>query len=271
MSRVTVYHLTLPRRLPLIEESGLRTRADVSSLVGALGPFDQQAPGTYAHGKRVSAWLSIDHARSQVDTLGQGLVSFTVDPAKTLAASASQREAAEQAGDLASYWQSARPLRDWLADGTHPDDLEVHQNVPVRVKHVRLHAPLFVADDLGPYADLVLPVVDEDRLSAKALMHVLLAACAGDFDGAAFRAACACAWRDEPDSPTLIRELMETDPDKVASAVLAEHQATAPDAVAELRAVLDETRQWAEANGMEPGQGLLERSGDVLNSLGRPR
>lgn len=263
MARVTVHHLTPPSRLPLIEEQGLRTRADLSSLLGPPEGIDTVAPGTFAHGKRVSGWFAFDHARTRIDELGAGYVTYTVDPAKTLAAPASRREA----GELEAYWEGARPLKAWLVEDDVPEDLEVHQNVPVRVKHLSLHAPLFRDEDLGEYAPLVAAIADEDRLSSKALMHLAVIACDGDFDSVDFRAGCAFAWRDEPDPPRLMRELMETDPDKIASAVLAEHNATAPDLVARLREVLEETRQWSEENGLEAGQGLLSRMGVVLEEL----
>jgi hypothetical protein len=263
VARVTVYHLTRPRRLPMIEEEGLRTRADLSGLYGPPGALDQAAPGTFAHGKRVSAWLSLDHARSTVDDLGAGLVSFTVDPNKTLAAPASARAELEPA----AYWDACEPLQAWLDRDDVPADLEVHQNLPVRAKYLRLHAPLLHDDDLGDYAPLVAAVADEDRLSAKALMHLAVIAADADFDSPAFLAACALAWRDEPDPDRLARELMETDPDKVASAALAEHNGTAPAAVQVLRDVLDETREWAEQNGVDHGQGLFARTALVLDEL----
>jgi hypothetical protein len=263
VARVTLHHLTRPSRLPLIEEDGLRTRADLSSLLGPPEGIDLVAPGTYAHGKRVSGWLSADHARAQVGALGPGYVTYTVDPAKSLAVPASLREA----GDLEAYWEAARPLAAWLGDGEPPEDLEVHQNVPVRAKHVALRAPLLTDDDLGEYAPLVAAVADEDRLSAKALMHLAVIASDGDFESVDFLAGCALAWRDEPDSPRLTRELVETDPDKVASAALAEHNATVPELVARLRQVLEETREWAEENGVEPGQGMFSRTAAVLDEL----
>lgn len=262
MARVTVYHLTLPKRLPLIEEDGLRTRADLSSLYGPPGEFDVAAPGTYAHGKRVSGWTSLEYATRQVDELGGGLVSFSVDPAKTLANRASARD-----GDAAAYWSSARPLRDWLADGDLPEDLEIHQNLPVRVKYLRLHAPIVGAEQLGDYASLVAAVADEDRLSAKALMHLAILASDGDFDSPAFTAACALAWRDEPDPDNIVRELIEMDPDKVASAALAELGGASPDATLRLREVLDQTREWADENGMDHGQGMFARTAVILDEL----
>jgi hypothetical protein len=263
VARVTVYHLTRPRRLPMIEEEGLRTRADLSGLYGPPGELDQAAPGTFAHGKRVSAWLSLDHARTTVGELGAGLVSYTVDPNKTLAAPASARAELEPA----AYWEACEPLQAWLDRDEVPDDLEVHQNLPVRVKYLRLHAPLLTEEDLGDYAPLVAAVADEDRLSAKALMHLAVIASDADFDAPAFLAACALAWRDEPDPDRLARELMETDPDKVASAALAEHNSAAPAAVQVLRDALEETREWADQNGVEHGQGLFARTALVLDEL----
>lgn len=265
MRRVTLYHLTRPRCLPLIEEHGLRTRADLSGRYGPPGVLDQVAPGTYAHGKRVSGWLSEDYARTTVAQFGGGLVSWTVDPAKTLAAPASSR--GEEPDTAAGYWAAARPLRDWLADGDVPDDLEVHQNLPVRAKHVRLHAPILSDEDLGIYAPLVSAVADDDRLSAKALMHLAIVASDTDFDSEAFAAACALAWRDEPDAATLARELREVDPDKAASAALAEHGAQAPEAVAVLREALESTRQWADDNGLDHGSGVFARTSEILTVL----
>ncbi|MEX1177042.1 MAG: hypothetical protein WEB09_01145 [Nitriliruptor sp.] len=263
MARVTVHHLTPARNLPLIEEDGLRTRADLSGTLGPVGAFDQAAPGTYANGKRVSGWLSLEHARTTVAEHGPGHISYSVDPRKTLAAPASLRTS----GDAASYWEAARPLAEWQADGDVPDDLEVHTNVPVRAKYLQLHAPLVSEDDLGDYAPLVAAVADEDRLSAKALMHLAVIASDGDFDSPDFVAACAMAWRDEPDREDLVRELMETDPDKVASAALAEHGATAPEVTGKLRHVLDETREWADSQGIDHGRGLFARTAAVLDEL----
>jgi hypothetical protein len=259
--RVTLYHLTPPHRLPLIEEEGLRTRADLSSVLGDVGAFDRAAPGQFAHGKRVSGYLSLEHARSQVSEHGVGLVSYTVDPAKTLAAPATA------ADDPEAYWEQARPLAAWLADGDPPADLDVHVNVPVRAKYLHLHAPLVSDDDLGPYAPLVAEVADEDRLSAKALMHLAVIASEADFDSPAFLAGCALAWRDEPDPDGLVRELIETDADKVASAALAMYGAEASEAVDTLRATLEETRRWADENGLDHGRALFARTALVLDEL----
>ncbi len=263
MARVTLYHLTRPANLPSIEEEGLRTRADLSSRLGPPEGIDGVAPGVYAHGKRVSGWYDEGFARHQVAELGPGFVTYTVDPVKTLAVPASVR----LAGDLEAYWQASKPLRDWLAEDDVPEDLEVHQNVPVRAKHVTLRAPLVTDEDLGEYAPLVAAVADDDRLSAKALMHLAVIASDADFGSVDFLAGCALAWRDEPDPRGLVRELMETDPDKVASAALAEHNSLAPELVARLREVLEETRAWAEENGLEPGQGLFSRTAAVLDEL----
>ena len=260
MPRVTVYHLTPPRRLPLIEEEGLRTRADLSDRLGPPGELDQVAPGRYAHGKRVSAFLDADHATTRVADLGGGFVSYTVDPAKVLGVPGSA-----MADGPAAYWEQARPLTEWGDDA--PDDLEVHQNVPVRAKFLTIHAPIVGEDELGPYAPLVEAVADEDRLSAKALMHLAVIAGADDFTSPAFTAACALAWRDTPDPDGLIRELVETDPDKVASAALAEYGTVAPEATDELRGVLETTRQWADDNGVEHGRALFARTAIVLEEL----
>lgn len=263
MPRVTVYHCTPPRRLPLIEEEGLRTRVDLSDRLGPPGELDQAASGTFGHGKRVSAWLSLDEAERRVDELGAGLVSYSVDPAKAVAAPASVREAE----DPATYWSQTRPLREWLDEGEPPSDLEVHQNLPVRAKYLRLHAPRVGDEEMGEYAPLVAAVADTDRLSAKALMHLAVIDSAGDFEGAAFTAACALAWREEEDPESIVRELMEADPDKVASAALAEYGAQAADATNRLREVLEETRTWSEQNGLEHGRGLFARTAVILDDL----
>ncbi|MDP8960748.1 MAG: hypothetical protein M3N32_03905 [Actinomycetota bacterium] len=262
MSRVTVYHLTMPARLPLIEKEGLRTRADLSDRFGPPASEDAAAPGRYAHGRRVSAYLSFEHARSQTRKLGPGLVSFTVDPDKVLAIPGSSR-----GDDPAAYWSAGRPLKDWLDEATTPEDLEVHQNVPVRAKYVRIHPALLEQQDLGDYAPLVEAVADADRLSGKALMHLAIVASNGDFASPEFLAAVALAWRAEPDPESLVRELLETGADKVASAALAEYAARAPEAAQRLRDTLEQTRASAEEQGVEPSRGLLMRSSGVLEGL----
>lgn len=263
MARVTVYHCTPPRRLPLIEEEGLRTRVDLSDRLGPPGELDRAASGTFGHGKRVSGWLGQEEAERRIDELGAGLVSYSVDPAKAVAAPASLRESE----DPASYWAATRPLREWLDEGEPPADLEVHQNLPVRAKYLRLHAPRVTEEELGEYAPLVAAVADADRLSAKALMHLAIIDSDGDFDGPAFTAACALAWREEEDPEHMVRELMEADPDKVASAALAEYGAEATEATGRLREVLEETRTWSEQNGLERGRGLFARTAVVLEEL----
>jgi len=60
---------------------------------------------------------------------------------------------------------------------------------------------------------------------------------------------------------------VDMDPDKVASAALAEHGSQAPEVAAELRAALEATREWAEQQGMEPGQGLFARTAVILDEL----
>lgn len=263
MPRVRVHHLTPLRRLPLIEEEGLRTRADLSDRLGPIGALDERAPGTYGHGKRVSAYLELEHARSATDEHGPGLVSFSVDPGKALAAPASARAD----GDVERYWAAARPLKAWLDEGDTPRDLEVHQNVPVRAKFLSIHAPLVGADELGDYAPLVDAVADADRLSAKALMHLAVIASAGDFESNAFNAACALAWRDAPDPDDIVKELVELDADKIASAAVAEFGAESPEAAAELREALESTRLWADDNGLPHGRGILARTAFVLEQL----
>jgi hypothetical protein len=98
-------------------------------------------------------------------------------------------------------------------------------------------------------------------------MHLAVIASDGDFESAAFLAGCALAWRDEADPDRLARELMETDPDKVASAALAEHNSTAPAAAQVLRETLDETREWADQNGVDHGRGMFARTALVLDEL----
>ena len=261
-TRVTVHHLTLPRRLPLIEEQGLRTRGELASSLGGLLDIDDAARGKFAHGKRVSAWVDLDHARTTVDEHGAGHVEWDVDPARALAAPASLRDEL----DPTAYWEATRPLAEWLAEDDVPADLEIHVDRGVRSKFLRLMAPLFEADDLGTWADLVAEVADEDRLSAKALMHLLIISSEGDFDSDDFRAACALAWRDEQDDPSLISELLELDPDKVASGALAMYGAGG-EANQRLREVLEETREWSDQNGVEHGQGVLMRTAVLLDTV----
>lgn len=261
--RVQVHHMTQPHRLPLIEEGGLRTRGELSSALGELEALDRAARGKFAHGRRVSGWLDRDHALTQVELLGPGHVTWEVDPRRALAAPAALRDEL----DAEAYWEAARPLRDWLAEDDVPDDLEVHVDRAVRAKYVQLRAPKFPEGRLGAWQPLVDEVADEDRLSAKALMHLAVIACEGQFDATSFEAACALAWRDEPDDDGLIDELLEADPDKVASAALAMYAASVPDVADRLREVLEETRAWSDQQGVEHGQGLLMRTAAVLDEL----
>lgn len=265
MARTTVYHLTLARHLPLIEEEGLRTRADLSRRLGPVGPEDRAAPGRYAHGKRVSAFLSLDHARTQTGRLGGGLVRFTVDPGKAIGI-----RAASRGDDPADYWAAARDLDAWLAEGP-PGDLEVHQPVPVRAKYLQVMAPLFGEDELGEFAAMVNALADEDRLSAKAMMHLLVVHAGGDFDGPAFRSACVLAWRDQPDRDDLQAELRQIGADNVASAALAEYGGMASDAALQLRETLDGVRAWGDDNGLPHSDALLTRAGLELQALGERR
>lgn len=261
--RVLVHHLTRPHRLPLIEEEGLRTRGELSSALGGLADIDDAARGRFAHGRRVSAWLDEEHALTQVDTFGPGHVTWEVDPRRALAAPASLRDEV----DPAAYWDATRPLQEWLGEGEVPDDLEVHVDRGVRAKYLQLRAPKFGPDALGDWQALVDEIADEDRLSAKALMHLAIIDCDADFEATSFLAACALAWRDEPDDDGLIPELLEADPDKVASAALAMYAGSAPSVVEQLRTVLEETREWSDAQGAEHGQGLLMRTAVVLDQL----
>lgn len=263
VSRVPILHLTRPVRLPLIEEEGLRTRADLSGLLGPVGDFDQAAPGTFARGKRVSGFVSSSFAAGRTEEHGVGLVASTVDPRKAVANTVAAREA-----DAPSdYWAAARPLAEWQADGDLPEDLEVHVNVGIRAKFLELRAPLVTDDDLGDYAGLVHAAADEDRLSAKSLMHLAVIASEGDFESDVFLAACALAWRDRQDPASVMADLVELGPDKIASAALAEFGAESPEATLRLREVLDETRDWADENGIPHGQGILARTALVLDML----
>lgn len=262
MDRVTVHHLTRPAHLPLIEMEGLRTRADLSGRFGAPDAEDEAAPGRYAHGRRVSAYLHEGHTRDRVDAHGPGHVTFTVDPGKALGVRGSART-----GDHEAYWAAARPLEEWLRGGDPPADLEVHQPVPVRAKHLTIRAALLAEDELGAYAPIVSAIADDDRLLAKAVMHLAIIASEQDFDSTAFNAAVALAWRDEPDPEELGDELHEIGVDKVASTALAEHGAAAPEAASELRRVLAETRVWGEQQGVSDAEAVLLRSTLVLRGL----
>jgi hypothetical protein len=268
MSRVTLWHRTPAAHLPDIEVEGLRTRIDLSARLGPVGDFDAAAPGRFAHGRRVSGWL----AREQADTAavraqcGAGLVSFTVDPAKAVAQPASLRVRDPQVA-----WAAARPLRDWLAEAAAgaalPLDLEVHQDQPVRAKLVAIHAPTFAADELGVHAPLVAALADTDRLAAKVLVHLLLAASDGDADTAAYRAACALAWRDVPDAADLARRVGRAEAAAVIEAVLVEQADEAPACVAELTGLVDALQAEATAQDMTFDDVMLARSEQALDRI----
>jgi hypothetical protein len=158
-----------------------------------------------------------------------------------------------------------RTLAEWLADAggdvaALPDDLEVHQDQPVRAKLVRLRALDPQPGAFGPYAALVAAVADTDRVAAKLLMHLGLAAADGDADHPAYLAACALAWRDEEDAADLGRRVARSDAEAVIEAVLVEHEDTAADGVAALRDVLDGLRAEADASDSDVAEVLLERS-----------
>lgn len=262
MSRVVVHHLTSVRRLPLIELDGLRTRVDLSDRLGPVEAFDLAAPAAFARGKRVSGWWSEAHARTQVDRLGRGHVSFSVDPARALALTAAAREA-----DVERAWATARPLAAWLAEGEPPADLEVHVPLPVRAKHLRILAPIVDDATLGDWAPLVAAVADSDRVAAKLLMHLALAL-ADDLEGPAFLAAAALAWRDEPDASDLSRRVGLADTEAVLTAVLAEHRAAAPAIVATLTTLLDELRLEGDDDG-DVTQALYARSEATIDRNAR--
>lgn len=258
MDRVTVFHRTLVVNLPLIEIDGLRTRTDLSERLGPVGPFDAAAPGRFAHGRRVSAWASRAHADTLRDELGDGVVRFTVDPRRALAGLAQDRLA-----DPATAWERMRPLAEWLADAGGPDglpaDLEVHQEQPVRAKLLRILAPDAAPPAYGPFAGVVAGVADTDRVAAKLLMHLALAAADGDGRDPAFLAACALAWRDVEDAPDLGRRIARADAEGVLEVVLADQEDGAPEAVARLRDVLDAVRDAAGEDG-DVGERLMDRS-----------
>jgi hypothetical protein len=263
MTRITVHHRTSPANLPSIETAGLRTRAERSRQLGPLDAFDAAASGRLANGRRVSGWVSRAQADAMRDEYGAGLVSYTVDPARVLALRTSERLA-----DPVAAWSSARPLAAWLAEAGSVDalplDLEVHQDQPVRAKLVTILAPTFTAAELGDLAPLVDAVADRDRLGAKLLVHLLLAASDGDATDPNFRAACAFAWRDTPDADELGSRVARADVEAVLEAVLAEHASAAPDAVARLDAFMAALRAEGEALDQGVDAVVLERSDRAL-------
>jgi len=264
VDRVTLYHRTALANLPLIELDGLRTRIDLSDRLGALDAFDLAATGRHARGRRVSGWVSLAHPDERRVEHGAGLVSFTADPRKAVAG-----RAAERAGDVEAAWAAMRPLAAWLVDvggdvAALPDDLEVHVDQPVRAKLVRLHAPDLAAEELGVHAPMVAEVADTDRVAAKLLMHLALAAADGDADTAAYRAACALAWRDEPDARDVALGVARADAEAVLEAVLADLEDAAPEGVAVLLGVLDALRAEADTADVDLGQLMMDRSEQSL-------
>ena len=260
MERITLLHRTTAANLPLIELDGLRTRVDLADRLGPVGPFDEAATGRYARGRRISGWVSRAQADARRGELGPGLVTFTVDPRRVLAGRAAEREA-----DPAGAWSSMRTLAEWLTDAggdadALPDDLEVHQDQPVRAKLVRLRAIDPEPGALGPYAALVTAVADADRVAAKLLMHLALATADGDAAHPAYLAACALAWRDEEDAADLGRRVARADAEAVIEAVLVEHEEAAEDGVSALREMLDGLRAEADASEGDVADVMLERS-----------
>ena len=267
MSRVTLFHRTSAANLPLIELDGLRTRVDLSDRLGPVGPFDAAATGRFAHGRRVSGWVSREHAAAFADVSGPGLVSFSVDPRRGLAARAADREA-----DPAGVWERMRPLSDWLAEADGdiaalPEDLEVHQDQPVRAKLVRIHAPDLTDTDLGVHAPLVRAIADADRVAAKLLMHLALVVADGDPTDPAYLAACAFAWREQQDERDLSRRVGRADAETVIETVLVEHEDDAKDGVEVLRDALDALRATADAASGDLGALLMERSEASLDAI----
>lgn len=264
--RIALLHRTAVANLPLIEEAGLRTRIDLSARLGALGPFDEAATGRFARGRRVSGWVSRTAADAQRGPVGPGLVSFSVDPRRVVANLAADREA-----DPVGVWARMRPLAELLAEvggdvAALPEDLEVHQELPVRAKLVRILAPDADPDAYGPFAALVAAVADDDRVAAKLVMHLALAVADGDAAHPAYLSACALAWRDAEDAPDLGRRVARADAETVLEAVLAEHEDDAPEGVELLRGVLDGLRGAADAAGEDLGVHMMDRS---LASLAR--
>ena len=244
--RITLFHRTSAPNLPLIEVDGLRTRIDLSERLGPLGAFDLAATGRFARGRRVSGWVSRRHADAVRGQFGPGVVSFTVDPLRVLADRAEDREA-----DPEGVWGRMRTLADWLAEvggdvGALPEDLEVHQERPIRAKLVRILALDTEDGALGHYGPIVAAVADADRLAAKLLMHLALIAADGDGADPAYLAACALAWRDEEDPQDLARRVARVDAEAVLEAVLVEQEDGAPEGVARLRDTFDALRSAAE-------------------------
>ena len=265
--RITLFHRTAAANLPLIEVDGLRTRVDLTERLGAPGAFDAAATGRFARGRRVSGWVSRAHADALRAQLGPGLVTFSVDPRRALA-----NPAAERVADPEGVWQRMRPLAEWLADAggevsALPGDLEVHQELPVRAKLLRLRAIDPEPGAFGPYAPLVAAVADSDRVAAKLLMHLALVVADGDASTSAYLAACAFAWRDEEDASDLGRRVGRADAEAALEAVLVEQEDAAADAVGLLREVLDALRSEADD---DLGGLLMDRSEASLTRIISP-
>jgi len=270
VERVTLYHRTGLQHLPLIEAEGLRARIDLSDRLGPLGAFDLAATGRYARGRRISGWPSRQHADACAATFGAGLVSFTVDPRKAVANLSSERER-----DAEAVWATVRPLAAWLEEAgglvsALPGDLEVNVDLPIRAKLVRMHASELSSADLEPYARLVAEVADADRVAAKLFMHLALAVADGNADTAAYRAACALAWRDAPDDRDLSQRVGRADAEAVLEAVLADIEEDAPEGAAVLVAVLDALRSEADAAEVDLAEMMMDRSERSLAGILAP-
>ena len=265
--RVTLFHRTSAANLPLIEVDGLRTRIDLSDRLGPLEPFDEAATGRFARGRRVSGWVSRQHAASTADRSGPGVVSFTVDPRRAVACRAADREA-----DPSGVWGRMRPLAEWLSEfdgdvAALPVDLEVHQELPVRAKLVRIHAPDLRPEALGIHAPLVAGVADDDRIAAKLLMHLELIVADGDATHPAYLAACALAWRDDEDDRDLGRRVARADAEAVLESVLLEREDEAAEVVALLSGTLDALRAEAVAADGDLGALIMDRSEASLTRI----
>jgi len=269
MDRITLHHRTSAVNLPLIEVDGLRTRIDLTDRLGPVGPFDAAATGRLARGRRVSGWVSPDHAAGRRTELGPGRIAFSVDPRRAVANRASHRES-----DPVGVWGSVRPLAEWLAEvegdvDALPDDLEVHHELPVRAKLLRFGAPDVTSAELGVYAGVVDAVADRDRVAAKLLMHLALVAADGDGQSPAYLAACAFAWRDEPDARDLGLRVARADAEAVIESVLVELEDTAPDGSAALLGILESLRGEADAADEDLGQLMMDRSERSLANVVR--
>jgi hypothetical protein len=260
MDRITLHHRTAATNLPLIEVDGLRTRVDLSDRLGPVGAFDAAATGRLARGRRISGWVSAGQAAERRGELGPGRITFSVDPRRAVANRASDREA-----DPVGVWEHVRPLAAWLADAGDdvaalPADLEVHQEVPVRAKLLRIGAPDLTAEQLGVYAGVVDAVADHDRVAAKLLMHLALVGADGDGAHPAYLAACALAWRDEPDARDLGVRVARADAEAVIESVLVEMEDTAAKGAASLLAILESLRTEADEADQDLGQLMMDRS-----------